>query len=700
MIDPDRFWRLLPQFHQRRDVETNGPLRALLEVLAEQAALIDADMDRQYDNWFIETCEDWLVPYIGDLIGYTPVRDTGDLDASLKLEDEALRRVVAPRREVANTIRYRRRKGTLELLEQLAADVAGWSARAVEFHRRVAMTQHMRLPRPAEVGIASVRRVRTSEIGGPDDTMPRAAEVRRVTIARGGARYGPHQVGLFVARLSAVPVTRVTAACAESVGPHCFLSNPLGLDVPLYRPGDPASGILPGPLMRLALSAPRTDRQGEAVHADPDVFGEGRSVMVWVRRTPTAEPQPLAAQQVVPADLRRWEHRPEPGSVALDPERGRLMFPEREAPDQVVVSYHEGALGAVGASERPRRISARTKERTYFPVGGDGDGEAHNTLRDAIEAWRGQQPTDALIEIRDGRTYDEQRLSLVLRENQRLEIRAAQAKRPLLRVVDYEASRDDAWRISGTRSSALVMDGLLIASRRLHVRGDLGSLLLRHCTLVPAWGTPPENAGQPAASSLMMADASTNVRIQHSIVGSIHVRDNELENEPLSLEITDSVVDGGGGDAILGPGSIAAHLVLTIRRSTVIGRSAVHEVSLAENCLFTRRILVARRQLGCMRFCYLPPRSRTPRRFECVPKAVLGGGEATLVPVFVSLRHGQPGYCQLSRDCPPDIWRGASDQGELGVFHNLFLPQREANLRARLAEYVPAATDVDVIYTT
>jgi len=70
------------------------------------------------------------------------------------------------------------------------------------------------------------------------------------------------------------------------------------------------------------------------------------------------------------------------------------------------------------------------------------------------------------------------------------------------------------------------------------------------------------------------------------------------------------------------------------------------------------------------------------------------------VPVFVSLRYGQPGYCQLSRDCPPEIWRGASDQGELGVFHNLFQPHREANLRARLAEYVPAAVDIDVIYTT
>jgi hypothetical protein len=376
------------------------------------------------------------------------------------------------------------------------------------------------------------------------------------------------------------------------------------------------------------------------------------------------------------------------------------MFHESEAPDQVVVSYHEGNLGDLGASERPRRLYPTPPDTVCFPVGGTGDGEAHNTLRAAIEAWRSEAPANALIEIRDNRTYDEQRLSLVLREGQRLEIRAAQGKRPLLRIVDYEASRDDAWRISGALDSGLILDGLLIASRRLHVRGTLGLMMLRHCTLVPGWGTAPEIAGQPAAPSLMMENAATNLRIQHSIVGPIHVRANELTNEPFALDVTDSVIDGGGGDAILGPGSIAAHLVMTIRRSTVLGRCTVHEIELAEDCIFTRRLAVARSQRGCIRFCYVPVRSRTPRRFECIPGALPDRDEAALAPVFVAAHYGQPGYCQLSPDCPPEIRRGASDQGEMGVFHNLFLPQREANLRARLAEYVPAAVDVDVIYTT
>lgn len=130
----------------------------------------------------------------------------------------------------------------------------------------------------------------------------------------------------------------------------------------------------------------------------------------------------------------------------------------------------------------------------------------------------------------------------------------------------------------------------------------------------------------------------------------------------------------------------------------MIGRAHVHRLDLAEDCIFTQPLVAARRQVGCARFCYLPPGSRTPRRFECVPPQDADPATAALAPVFTSLRYGEPGYCQLIRDCPEAIARGAGDQSELGVFHNEYNPQREENLRTRLAEYVPAAVDVDVIH--
>jgi hypothetical protein len=57
-------------------------------------------------------------------------------------------------------------------------------------------------------------------------------------------------------------------------------------------------------------------------------------------------------------------------------------------------------------------------------------------------------------------------------------------------------------------------------------------------------------------------------------------------------------------------------------------------------------------------------------------------------PVFQSLRFGDPGYCRLDDSCPVEIREGADDGSEMGVFHDLFQPQRIANLRTRFEEYL------------
>ena len=93
---------------------------------------------------------------------------------------------------------------------------------------------------------------------------------------------------------------------------------------------------------------------------------------------------------------------------------------------------------------------------------------------------------------------------------------------------------------------------------------------------------------------------------------------------------------------------------------------------------------------------------RPARRYGCQPEqaeqaavpAEFGGDAVALAlqrarervqPCFTSMRYGSPAYCQLAETCPPEIASGADDESEMGVFHDLFQPQRTANLRARLA---------------
>src|SRR5436190_11177549 len=139
----DRLYQLLPAVYRLRDADRGYPLRGLLRVISEQVNLVDADIAGLYENWFIETCQDWVVPYVGELIGYNPLAEGGETADVRTPRGRARERILISRREVANTIHYRRRKGTLALLEDLAMAVARWPARAVEFYRLLGWTQNV-----------------------------------------------------------------------------------------------------------------------------------------------------------------------------------------------------------------------------------------------------------------------------------------------------------------------------------------------------------------------------------------------------------------------------------------------------------------------------------------------------------------------------------------------------------------------------
>src|SRR5262245_15731476 len=136
---PDRLYELLPAIYRLRDAERGYPLRDLLRVIGEQVSAVEEDITQLYDTWFIETAQDWVVPYIADLVGYSPVVALGDGQAA----PSTGARILAPRREVAGTIGYRRRRGTLSVLEDLAQAVARWPARAVEMFRLLTWTQNL-----------------------------------------------------------------------------------------------------------------------------------------------------------------------------------------------------------------------------------------------------------------------------------------------------------------------------------------------------------------------------------------------------------------------------------------------------------------------------------------------------------------------------------------------------------------------------
>ncbi|HTU76786.1 MAG TPA: hypothetical protein VMG38_25020 [Trebonia sp.] len=719
--DPDRLFNLLPQYIRRRDAEAGGALRGLLAVLGEQADIVASGIEDLYDDWFIETCAHWAVPYLGDLVGYQALRDLGDPGdygdpAGVAVASGlGVATRLSPRRDVAATVALRRSKGTLSLLGDIAALTAGWPARPAEFGPLLAGTAPVRLlpgdaaalrRRAAAIGgrLADLRLgPQLDLIGSPFDQVARTAEMPRINSPRRRGRYGPAQVGLFVWRLKPYAVTNAPAHRVDEARGH-FTFSVLGAGQPLvtsplplavmdqvgtsaYHPSAQLAGPdnVPGFITRRVLA----DRLA-------DYYGPGKSFAIW----PDDRREPVPPAAIVVADLSEWAYRPRRHTVAVDPELGRIAFGADHAPERDVrVTYHYAFSADMGGGEYPRTLADASGPLTYRV----GPGERFERIGAAYDQWRrdnaeGGQP-DVVIEITRSLAYEEA-IELAVGPGERLALRAADGARPVLRLLDASADRPSALLIRGTGPAGqpggrVALDGLLITGGGLNVRGPLSSLAIRHCTLVPGWSL--ERDGHPAfpgEPSIVLERTAACLQVERSITGPILVIGDEVAADPVPVHIADSIVDATARDraAVTAADHRLAYAVVHSHRSTFLGEVHAHAIQIAAQTIFDGRVNVARRGVGCLRFSYLPPGSRAPRRYQCQSGPVRPG--------FTSTRYGAPGYGQLALDCGPEIARGAQDGAEMGAFHDLFQPQREDNLITRLAEFSPAGTDAGLIYTT
>ena len=65
----ERVLDLLPVHVRARDEQAGGLLRALVEAVAAELDVLESDIDELYASWFVETCPEWVLPYLADLLG-------------------------------------------------------------------------------------------------------------------------------------------------------------------------------------------------------------------------------------------------------------------------------------------------------------------------------------------------------------------------------------------------------------------------------------------------------------------------------------------------------------------------------------------------------------------------------------------------------------------------------------------------------
>jgi hypothetical protein len=656
-----------------------GPLASLLAVIAEQVAVLQEDLEQLYDDEFIETCADWVVPYIGDLIGYRALHGV-------------TAKIASPRAEVAHTIGYRRRKGTVVVLEQLARDVTGWDATAIEFFQHLVITQYMNHQRPRAVATPDLRQWEPLErLGSGFDTIAHTVDVRRIASGRG--RYNIPNVGLFLWRLSAYPLG---GSPAVRVDDRRWRFHPLGLDQPLYTRPQTEDQItqlatplnVPQPISRRVLDARLPDYYTGA-------DGIARSVRLYDDASGSFQPIPAAAIRVCNlADVgASWAHLPVDNKYVVDPVLGRIALPAGlRAGTRVRVDFHYGFSADLGGGEYERAASFETAEAPPRLVRVPND---QPTIQAALAALAGA----GVVEITDSGRYEET-LSIHATANAQVELRAADQHRPTL-VLGGEMS------LTGDAGSEIRLNGLMITGQRLHVPAPAGNALSRlklsHCTLVPGLALQPDGTPRsPQEPSLIAELANLAITVERCILGGMRV------DSRASVSASDTIIDATAttGVAYAAIDTLGPAAPLGLDACTVIGKVHALKLTLVTNSImladlasgdaWTASVIAERRQEGCVRFSYVPPSARVPRRYECLPEAAPAPELAT--PHFTTLRYGFPAYAQLAISFGSRVLTAADDEGEPGALHSLHQTQRETNLRVRLAEYVRAGLEAGIFY--
>jgi hypothetical protein len=540
----DKLWSLLPTVYRADDTDQfdhNGPLREMVNRIGAQTAILRRRLDRMWEDHSIETCDDWVIPYIGDLLATNLV---DGLDSR------------GQRLDVAKTIYYRRRKGTVVLLEELASDITGWDAKVVEFFRRLGRTRHGLDPPIGATQYASddLAKLQTAErlvgplthtgIGGFADlrNVYGAAKAHtafdeffhtpdmRAGLGRSGW-YNIPRLGVFLWRLKSYPAILVTPVAVDGC-PGWYTFDPTGRDIPLFAAGrtsgafgsqwvSPTEAQLPTPISRDLLSG------GLAGHpTNPVLYAANGALAVYLALTsPPANDLIDATGLVIRPERGRFQHLLSPPAVESN----------------LLATYHYGFSSDIGAGPYDRR---GTSVAAPSPSGGTAGGGPLTGAR-AV-------PQTGTFTLGDSLTYVTPADVTV---GDALTVAAGEQRRPLIRLKPPAT-----WRFTGGATSKLALDGLMVSGGDIVLAGQFDSVTISCCTLDPgaagvaaptAAASPPSSLfavaadGRPLVPTRLWIEATiTRLSIDGSIIGPVRTRAGAVGTLMISNSIIQAIPTG------------------------------------------------------------------------------------------------------------------------------------------------------------
>lgn len=739
----EKIWELIPEIYRHEDGISGDPdqLRALVQILANHAAIQRRSIDRLLADSRIAEADDWAITYIGQLLG---TRFVHPLNSAGR------------RADVAETLAYRRRAGTPRLFDALARDIADWDAVTQEAFRHL-----MRFPHGWERefpvgpvtgtprgGFPHMRRVRIGDTAhGPFEDLAHRPEFRRG--ARGGSRYNIPKVTMHCFRKEAFDLSGVTPF---ALSPLHYTFDPSGRGhVPLFQRsgGELSECAMPAEWdVRMPIScrrlnagtyridpeqvegttawAPFSERtfdtlgdlynaaQAETAFDETDVAAftaladaalehdtpkwcllEGDDSPTPSIRISLDGTNPLSRAQIVGGGLEQWSDVADwlpPLAAVIDPRRGLLQLAAE--PEELSIDLiHYGALWSVGAGtrDRPGRLP-------------DDPGALVTDWTPDFSTLSGDHT------ILDSATYDFGTDAGTINVPDAAHLWAENRQRPYCRIA--VAAGDPGIVIDAPDTAAsLILNGLWVGLEphpddvgadifTLRLTGHWDRVELRDLTIDPG-GLRAALAGDSAVPiphvRLVIAGVVEELIIDRCVIGSIHEDLPPPSSDAPStspacsatrLQICDSIIHAhASGPAIQVIGANAE-----MDRCTVLGDCQLGRADISDS-LIDGALTVQDAQGSCLRFSTVRSGERIPSPFECVilPEGLPKG-------TFESRRFGDPGYCVLTSHCPADVREGGEHRTEMGVFNRALFPIKRNDLLAKLAEFAPVQANVQLVF--
>ncbi len=649
-------------------------LDALLGAVDVQRELLEADIDQVWEDFFIESCADWAVPYVASLLG-------------LPTDAERL--------EVAYAIALRRRKGTPAALEDFAEVVTGWAARAIEGWQVTVWAQRLHHPPPLRVAAFNLRDGSRYRVGTPFERSRRSVTP--------SGRWSPRAATAVVWPWRVRTYHEVEAAPLPD--PNRFALHPLGAEAPLYlrpRPLRLKSDFEPDAVRTRTqneLDAPvrATYRGFEALAGDGEiVYGTNWRVKpthpLADQSTPgepallslTVGGAPVPWQKLRFGALPPGAPAPAPpgaGQAVVDVARGSVELGAGLA-GAVRATWHRpvpGSLGALGSradADPSARFVVRVNPNPALPL-------APGVVQTLAAAFAAAAAAAGAPGFAAGSEPGRPDVEIRLETSDRL---AAPALGPLPAGLRWRIVAPVLSTPTIVGDLALDLDGC-VALEGFQLAGDLKlgaalrGVLLRSLTMDPAGGK---------TLSVDHKAWGLTVRAERCLLGALRA---DLAAAPLDLE--DCVVDGFGERLRVCGGPAGGALRDAVARNTTfdpalrakgvtfVGPARLEAVD-AVDCVFTDGIEVVQQQEGCLRHCYLGPDLTTPpshpTTYRCGPFPA---------PAYASRGFEAAGYYTLELEPDHPLLSAASDGGEVGAYNHARRAFRLGRLERRMHEFVP-----------